>query len=94
MRFVQRHARAGVALVDPMAEVLADIGRQAAGDARRDVAAFVTLESVFGVLADGARFVSAYELAYETLGAARCVGPRDAVEGALHAKPPIRASRG
>lgn len=46
MRFVARQARAGVAIVDPDAARLAEIGKACAGDARADVARFAVCEAV------------------------------------------------
>jgi fructuronate reductase len=57
MQFVRRQARAGVALVDPMSEVLTGIGRGAIGDAGRDVEAFLKLDAVFAPLSQDVRFV-------------------------------------
>jgi fructuronate reductase len=47
MRFVVRQSRAGVALVDPLAATLAELGTAANGDPAHDVALFLDLESVF-----------------------------------------------
>ena len=49
MRFVRRQAHAGVTLVDPLAEVLADVGRTTTG-ATSDVDAFLRLDAVFAPL--------------------------------------------
>ncbi|UNK48752.1 mannitol dehydrogenase family protein [Lysobacter sp. S4-A87] len=68
MQFVRRQARNGVALVDPMADVLAEVGRQATGDATADVDAFLALDAVFAPLSGDARFVSAVSTAYARLG--------------------------
>jgi fructuronate reductase len=68
MHFVRRQASDGVALVDPLDQVLSAIGRKATGDARRDVAAFLALDAVFGSLADDPRFVDALPDAYARLG--------------------------
>ena len=46
MRFVVRQAKAGVAIVDPEAERLAEVGRACTGDARSDVARFAVFHSV------------------------------------------------
>jgi fructuronate reductase len=68
MQFVRRQARNGVALVDPMADVLAEVGRAATGDANDDVASFLALDSIFAPLSADARFVDAVREAYATLG--------------------------
>ena len=46
MRFVVRQAKANMAIVDPDAKRLADIGKACTGDARADVARFAVCESV------------------------------------------------
>jgi fructuronate reductase len=46
MRFIARQARANVAIVDPDAKRLAEIGTACTGDARADVARFAACESV------------------------------------------------
>jgi fructuronate reductase len=66
--FVRRQARNGVALVDPLNDALTAIGTACTGDARADVAAFLTLDAVFAPLASDARFVAALAAAYATLG--------------------------
>ena len=68
MHFVRRQANNGVPLVDPLDEVLSDIGRKATGDAARDVAAFLTLDSVFSPLSGDPRFVGALRDAYAGFG--------------------------
>jgi fructuronate reductase len=68
LHFVRRQARNGVALVDPLAEKLADIGRATTGAADHDVAAFLELLPVFGALADDVRFTAALRAAYAGLG--------------------------
>ena len=68
MRFVVRQAKGDTPIVDPLADILADIGRACSGDAKRDVAAFLRLEAVFPrTLADDARFVAALERGYAGL---------------------------
>lgn len=79
MCFVRRQARAGVALVDPLADTLAALGRSLGGDPAADVAAFLALEAVFGPLAAEPRFAGALRQAYAALGGA---GP-EAVAAAL-----------
>jgi fructuronate reductase len=70
MHFVRRQAKAGVALVDPMAGELAAIGNAACGEARMDVEAFLRLEGVFqGMLGEGSA-VDAVVQAYAALEAA------------------------
>ncbi len=68
MQFVRRQARNGVALVDPMAEVLATVGRATTGDINEDVARFLALDSVFAPLSADERFVDAVREAYARLG--------------------------
>lgn len=68
LRFVVRQARAGQALVDPLAGPLADIGRAASGDATHDVAAFLAVGPVFEPLASDARFAAALRQAWNALG--------------------------
>jgi fructuronate reductase len=46
MRFVVRQARAGVPLVDPDANALAAVGASCTGEARHDVAAFASMQTV------------------------------------------------
>ncbi len=68
MRFVVRQAKAGVAIVDPESERLAEIGRACTGDARSDVARFSVFESVLppSLLSQQA-FRAALEAAYDRL---------------------------
>lgn len=68
MHFVRRQAVLGVALVDPMNEVLTATGLACVGEAARDVPAFLALTAVFALLSDDARFVAALEHAYARLG--------------------------
>lgn len=63
MRFIERQARTGVAIVDPMAEGLSEVGRTAT-----DPEAFLALEMVFPrALATNARFSEAVAPAYARL---------------------------
>ena len=68
MQFVRRQARDGVALVDPMSQVLTEIGRGATGDAGHDVNAFLALNAVFAPLSGDVRFVEAMRSVYAALG--------------------------
>jgi fructuronate reductase len=68
MCFVRRQASAGVALEDPLNDALTVIGRACSGDAQADVAAFLTLDAVFGRLAGDARFAMALQAGYAALG--------------------------
>jgi fructuronate reductase len=68
MCFVRRQARAGVALEDPLNDALTAIGRACGRDAQADVAAFLTLDAVFGRLASDARFAMALQAGYAALG--------------------------
>ncbi|WP_206860189.1 mannitol dehydrogenase family protein [Lysobacter changpingensis] len=67
LRYVRRQAKAGVAIVDPMADALAAVGRQCDGSAA-DVDAFLRLDAVFAPLSADARFVGALRVAYVALG--------------------------
>ncbi|MGO4222854.1 mannitol dehydrogenase family protein [Lysobacter sp. TAF61] len=68
MQFVRRQARNGVALVDPMAQVLSGVARDTTGDAHGDVARFLALEAIFAPLSGDTRFVDAMHEAYARLG--------------------------
>jgi fructuronate reductase len=70
MRFIARQAKAGVAIVDPAAERLAQIGAACTGEARADVPRFAVCEAVLppALLADE-RIRRALESAYEKLAA-------------------------
>ena len=79
LQFVRRQARNGVALVDPMNELLSQIGRRTTGDPTHDVQAFLQIDAVFAPLSEDARFVTALRHAYAALGD----GSPDAVSAAL-----------
>jgi len=69
MRFVVRQAKAGVAIVDPDAKRLAEIGAACTGEARADVARFAVCESVLPpALLGEAKFREELETAYARLG--------------------------
>jgi len=68
LHFVRRQANAGVALVDPLHDVLASIATSCNGDARHDVDAFLKLDAVFAGIRGEARFVAALRNAYARLG--------------------------
>jgi fructuronate reductase len=68
MHFVRCQATRGVALVDPMNDVLTTIGNSCTGDAAKDVSAFLSLTGVFAALAEDERFVVALTRAYGSLG--------------------------
>ena len=68
LHFAVRQARAGHALVDPLAAQLADAGRAATGDAGGNVAGFLAIDAVFAPLASDPRFVDALTRAYAALG--------------------------
>ncbi|MDS0830548.1 mannitol dehydrogenase family protein, partial [Xanthomonas citri pv. punicae] len=70
LHFVRRQAHNGVPLTDPMNDALSAHGRNATGDAGHDVAAFLTLEAVFGSLSADARFCASLQAAYAALGTA------------------------
>ena len=68
MQFVRRQARNGVALVDPLSDVLASVGQACTGDADHDVDAFLQLDTVFAAsLSRDARFTRALQAAYAAL---------------------------
>jgi len=68
MQFVRRQVRNGVTLVDPLADVLAAIGRACTGDAAGDVNAFLQLDTIFfAPLSQDARFIRGLQVAYATL---------------------------
>jgi fructuronate reductase len=68
MQFVRRQARNGVALIDPLADVLAAVGRACTGDAASDVDAFLQLDAIFFLpLSQDARFIHALQAAYAAL---------------------------
>lgn len=68
MQFVRRQARNGVALVDPLADLLATVGLACTGDAVGDVNAFLQLDTVFAApLSRDARFIRALQAAYAAL---------------------------
>src|SRR6185503_2745759 len=65
MAFIRRQARAGVEITDPLSAQLTDLGRATIGDARADVARFLTLSAVFPAdLAAVQPFRTALEAAY------------------------------
>ena len=68
MHFVRRQAGRGIALVDPLNDTLAAMGRACTGDAPADVAAFLRLDAVFAPLSDDTRFGHALQKAYGALG--------------------------
>ncbi len=59
LHFIRRQAHEGVPLVDPLNDALSALGRTTTGDARHDVAAFLTLDAVFGSLSADMRFLLA-----------------------------------
>jgi fructuronate reductase len=68
MRFVALRAKTGEAITDPLHDRLTEIGVGVTGDAKTDVAAFLTLDSVFpATLTGNAIFVEAVEKAYADL---------------------------
>lgn len=85
MQFVRRQARHDVALVDPLNDVLANIGRTCTGDAAHDVAAFLRLDAVFvGTLAQDERFVQALRTAYAALADGSPASVSHALTGVMH----------
>jgi fructuronate reductase len=70
MRFVVRQAKSGVAIVDPEAARLAEIGKACTGEARADVARFAAIEAVLPpALLGDEKFRRALEQAYDNLAA-------------------------
>ncbi|HTU65938.1 MAG TPA: mannitol dehydrogenase family protein [Steroidobacteraceae bacterium] len=68
MRFIARQAKAGVAIVDPDAARLAEIGKACTGDARADLARFAVCEAVLpATLLGDEKFRLALEAAYTRL---------------------------
>ena len=70
MRFIMRQAKAGVAIVDPDAARLADIGKACTGEGRADVSRFAVCEAVLppALLGDES-FRRTLEVAYDYLAA-------------------------
>lgn len=68
MCFVRRQARAGVALVDPLSDALATIGKACTGAPAADVARFLSLDAVFAPVGADARIQLALCQAYALLG--------------------------
>ncbi|UXA55036.1 mannitol dehydrogenase family protein [Xanthomonas prunicola] len=83
LHFIRRRAHDGVPLVDPFNDVLSALGRTTTGDASHDVAAFLTLDAVFGSLSADTRFAACVQTAYAALGAAT---PTDVTKalGSMH----------
>jgi len=68
MRFISRQAKAGVAIVDPDAARLAEIGKACTGDTRADIDRFAACEAVLpAALLSDERFRRALEAAYAKL---------------------------
>ncbi|WP_426000107.1 mannitol dehydrogenase family protein [Caulobacter sp. DWR1-3-2b1] len=68
MRFIRLRAAAGETIVDPLADKLIAVAATCTGEAKTDVAAFVTLDAVFPAgLAANPTFVAALEKAYANL---------------------------
>lgn len=68
MRFIARQAKAGVAIVDPDAKRLAEIGAACTGEARADVARFAVCEAMLPpALFGNENFRRELETAYERL---------------------------
>ncbi|MEN5118574.1 mannitol dehydrogenase family protein [Luteimonas sp. TWI662] len=76
MHFVCRQARAGVALIDPMADTLAQIGCAATGQVG-DVARFLALREVFADVAEDPAIVDAIERGYVAI----CERPETEIAG-------------
>jgi fructuronate reductase len=72
MRFIARQAKAGIAIVDPDAARLAEIGNSCTGDARADIERFGAIEAVLPkTLLGDERFRRALEAAYDHLSSPR-----------------------
>jgi len=70
MRFVERQAKAGITLADPIAEKLAEIGKACTGSAAADVSKFLALREVFPAeLSANPEFRAALTTAYENFEA-------------------------
>ena len=70
MHFVRARARDGVAIVDPLAEQLAMLGRRVTGSASQDLPAFFALPAVFpAALAQEPRFTRSLGEAYDVISA-------------------------
>jgi fructuronate reductase len=68
MRFVRLRAAAGEKIVDPLADKLVAVAATCSGEARADVAAFLTLDAMFSPsLVATPAFVAALEKAYVDL---------------------------
>lgn len=68
MHFIGARTRAGVAIVDPLSEQLADCGRRASGKAGTDLPLFFALPGVFPVgLIEHPGFVQALSQAYDLI---------------------------
>ena len=75
MRFIVRQAKAGVAIVDPDAARLAEIGKACTGDAHADLARFAVCEAVIpAALLSDEKVRRTLETAYE-----RLADPRSAI---------------
>src|SRR6185437_7820307 len=70
MHFVRARARDGVAIVDPLAQQLATLGREVTGSASQDLPSFFALPGVFpAALATEPRFARALGAAYDAITA-------------------------
>ena len=83
MHFVRRQVRNGVALVDPLNDVLARLAGGTTGDPDGDVAAFLQLDAVFAPLSSDKRFIATLRDAYAALGNATPAAVTTALE-AIH----------
>jgi fructuronate reductase len=82
--FIRARSRAGVAIVDPLAAQLTDLGRRTTGAARHDLPLFFALPGVFpAALAQEARFARAVGEAYDLITGR---GPLAAVAAATAAE--------
>jgi fructuronate reductase len=65
MRFVERQAKAGIALQDPLNDKLSAIGRECTGDATTDLPKFLAVREVFPAdLVENVQFKAAMLAAY------------------------------
>ncbi len=67
LHFIRRQAHDSVPLVDPLSDQLSQIGHDAKGSAKDDIAAFLAVDAVFFQLSGDVRFLEALHAAYDTL---------------------------
>ncbi|MGH8217212.1 MAG: mannitol dehydrogenase family protein, partial [Steroidobacteraceae bacterium] len=83
MHFVRARARDGVAIVDPLGEQLAALGRQLTGNASHDLPSFFALPGVFpAALAQEPQFTRVLGEAYDVISARGALAAAMAAAGA------------